>query len=78
MQGMRSNISLRNSIFAVHIADVISLYAFRAIPLTKSKLGTHCDFLEKVSVQFLPTDTNWIGWALDKTLFILDLGQITV
>ena len=34
--------------------------------------------LRKVSVQFWPTDTNWKGGALDKSLFILDLGQITV
>ena len=34
--------------------------------------------LKKVFVQFLPIDTNWKGGTLDKDLFILDLGQITV
>ena len=39
---------------------------------------THYDCFKKVSVQFLPTDTNWKGGTLDKSLFILVLGKITV
>ena len=51
------------------------------MPLEQSRcleqVTTHCDGFEKVSVQFLPTDTNWKGGTLDNSLFILDLGQIT-
>ena len=32
----------------------------------------------KVSAQFSATDTNWKGGTLDKSLFILQLGQIAV
>ena len=39
---------------------------------------TQHDCFEKVFVQFLPADPNWKGGALDKSLFILDLGQIAV
>ena len=39
---------------------------------------THYDCFEKVSVQFLSTDTNWKGGTLDKSLSILALAQITV
>ena len=46
-------------------ADNTPTYDFRAI-------------LKKVSVQFLPTDTNWKGGTLDKSLFILELGKIAV
>ena len=36
---MNSNISFPVGIFAVHIADFMPIYAFRAVPLTQSKLG---------------------------------------
>ena len=39
---------------------------------------THYDCFKKVSVQLLPTDTNWKGRKLDKSLFILELWKITV
>ena len=79
MQDTRNNKSLPNGIFAVHIADLQPIYAFRAIPLTQDlQVRTHCDCLERISIQFLPTDTNWKGGKLDKNLFILDLGQITI
>ena len=39
---------------------------------------TPCDCLDKVSVQFLSTDANRKGGTLDKSLFILDLGQTSV
>ena len=39
MQSIRSNISFPNGIFAVHIADFIPIYAFRAISLTQTRLG---------------------------------------
>ena len=39
---------------------------------------THYNYFEKVFIQFLSTDTNWKGGTLDKSLFILDLEQITV
>ena len=39
---------------------------------------THYDCFEKVSVQFLSTDTKGKGGPLDKSLFILDLGHIEV
>ena len=42
------------------------------------QVTTHYDCFKKVSVQFLPTDTNWKSGTLDKSLFILELGQITV
>ena len=35
----------------------------------------HC--FKKVSVQLLPTDTNWKGGTFGKSLFILELWQIT-
>ena len=34
------------------------------------------DCLGKVTVQFLPTDTNWKNETLDKNLFILDPEQM--
>ena len=80
MQGMRSNISFSNDIFAVHIADFIPIYAICLWSdlVNLEQVRNHCDCLEKVSVQFLPTDTNWKGETLNKNLFILDLGQISV
>ena len=39
---------------------------------------TRYDYFEKVSVQFLPTDTNQKVGTLDKSLLILDLGHIEV
>ena len=39
---------------------------------------THYDCFKKISVQFLSTVTNWKGRRLDKSLFILELGKITV
>ena len=42
------------------------------------QVTTDYDCFKKVSVQFLPTDANWKGGTLDKRLFILVLGQITV
>ena len=42
------------------------------------QVTTHYDCFKMVSVQFLPTDTNWKSGTLDKSLFILELGQITV
>ena len=56
-----------NCVFPVHVGDLMPIYAFRVIPLTK-----------KASVQFLPADMNCKGGTLDNSLFILDLGQITV
>ena len=42
------------------------------------QVTNHYDCLEEVSVPFLPTDTNWKGRKLDKSLTILGSGQITV
>ena len=43
-----------------------------------AQVTIHYVCFEKISFQFLPTDTNWKGGALAESLFILDLGQITV
>ena len=42
------------------------------------QVTTHYDCFKKVSVHFLPIDTKWKDGTLDKNLFILELGQITV
>ena len=76
IQAKRWDISFLNSIFAVHIANFIPLYAFERSRW--SQYMTPCDCLDKVSVQFLPTDANRKGGTLDKSLFMLDLGQTTV
>ena len=42
------------------------------------QVTTLYDCFQKVTVQFFPTDTKWKGGTLDKSFFILELGQITV
>ena len=42
------------------------------------QVTAHYDCFKTVSIQFLPTDTNWKGGKLDKSLFVLELGHITV
>ena len=64
----------KNFIFAVHITDLIPIYALRAIPLTQSKLQLIMIALKRSPFSFcLMILTGNIG----KSLFILELGQIT-
>ena len=52
-------------------------YMFQSDSFELEQFTTH-DCFKKVSVQFFSTVTNWKGGTLDKSLFILELGKITV
>ena len=53
-------------------------YMLQSNSFKLEQFTTHYDCFKKISVQFLSTVTNWKGRRLDKSLFILELGKITV